>query len=387
MTSYIDTIDKNIIENLLIDENYNDLTDLYKEKIIELQENINKKYPLMNYSILFVLIYEQMEDYEKTNISERPTEIHEYTLKYNDEYIMKIKIYELDDYKWIIEIWWEQYIKNLTYIDYTINKGYYKTYYGFDFLYNVVWFPTHDIELNQEFMEELEENRFKNEFLHILNPLNDLFLYFKKNMVKEFEYNYHNPIESIEDTETILDMVNELKKYNQMNYLDEVFKNASETLKNNRELVLSLVKLNGKTLKYASDTLKNDKEIVWDTLKNDLSAFEYISEDLKKDRKIVLFSVKREGVLFQYLCETMRNDREIALLSMKTHGLSLEFASETFKNDYEIVLSAVQQCGYALVYASDEMKNNKSIVLAAVKNEPFSLNDASDIIKAELQNT
>jgi hypothetical protein len=372
MSSYIDTIDKNIIENLLIDDNYNELTFLYKEKkykekIIELQENINKKYPLMNYSIIRVVIYEQITLGE-------PIQIYEYTIKYNEEYIMKLKISIISDFHYAIDIYCEQYIKNLTYIDYRIKNQCFRSFNGFDFLWNILFVP-----IERETNSELEQKGFKPEILHIFNVFEYLHQYFKE--ILQFDYQYYNRIEPIDNIDNMFEMVNEIKKHRQTEYLHEVFKNASEQLKNNRELVLSLVKLNGRTLKYASNILKNDKEIVWEALKNDLNAFKYISDDLKNDRKIVLFVIKEAGVLYQYVSENLRNDREIALLSMKTHGLSLEFVSKTFKNDYEIVLTAVKHFSSALHYASDEMKNNKSIVLAAVKSEPFALVYASDELK------
>lgn len=377
MTSYIDTIDKNIIKNLLIDDNYNELTFLYKEKkykekIIDLQENINKKYPLMNYSIIRVVIYQQISLGE-------PIQIYEYMIKYNEEYIMKLNIGIISDFHYTIDIYCEQYIKKLTYIDYRIKNQCFRRYNGFDFLWNILFVP-----IERETNQELEKKGFKPEILHMFNVFEYLHQYFKD--ILQFDYQYYNRIEPIDNIDNMLEMVNEVKKHSQSEYLHDVFKNASEQLKNNRELVLSLVKLNGRTLKYASNILKNDKEIVWKALKNDLNAFKYISDDLKNDKKIVLFVIKQAGVLYQYVSETLKNDREIALLSMKTYGLSLQYASETFKNDYEIVLTAVSQFGYALVYASDELKNNKSIVLAAISNEPFALNDASDRIKMELQN-
>jgi hypothetical protein len=276
MSSYIVTIDKNIIENLLIDNNYNELTFLYKEKkykekIIDLQENINKKYPLKNYSIIQVVIYQLITLGE-------PFQIYEYTIKYNEEYIMKLKITIISDYQYTIDIWCDQYIKNLTYIDYKINNQHFKTYNGFDFLWNILFVP-----IERETNQELENKGFKPEILHMFDVFEYLHQYFKD--ILQFDYQYYNRIEPIENIDNMLEMVNEIKKHRQTEYLHEVFKNASEQLKNIRELVLSLVKLNGRTLKYASNILKNDKEIVWEALKNDLNAFKYISDDLKNDRK------------------------------------------------------------------------------------------------------
>lgn len=70
---------------------------------------------------------------------------------------------------------------------------------------------------------------------------------------------------------------------------------------NNKEIILSAVKENGKLLEYASPELQNDKEVVIEALKQDAEALEFASEELKNDKDIILLGVKR-GALDNLLC-------------------------------------------------------------------------------------
>jgi len=151
-------------------------------------------------------------------------------------------------------------------------------------------------------------------------------------------------------------------------------KNASDTLKNDKDIVLEAIKNNGYSLEYASDRLKNDREIVLEAIKTDFWALKYASDTLKNDKEIVLEAIKN-GNSLQYASNTLKNDKEIVLEAIKNNGYFLEYASDTLKNDREIVLKSIRKRkGYktysSFIYAGDILKHDKAFLKEEKKKDP-----------------
>ena len=77
---------------------------------------------------------------------------------------------------------------------------------------------------------------------------------------------------------------------------------------------------NGMVLRYASDTLKNDRDVV-------------------------LAAVQHYGMVLHYASANLRNDQDIVLAAVQQHGDALQYASDGLRNDQGVVLVAVQQHG------------------------------------------
>ena len=162
---------------------------------------------------------------------------------------------------------------------------------------------------------------------------------------------------------------------------------ASEQLKNDREVIFTALKYNSDLLKHASDELKNDREIIIAALQKNASEYgsecvlKYVSDDFKNDFEIVKIAIKNSDYALQYASDKIKNDREFVMTAVKKNGHALESASNELKNDHEIVMTAIKNSGEALQYASDELKNDYEIVMAAVKSNGYALEYASDELK------
>ena len=125
--------------------------------------------------------------------------------------------------------------------------------------------------------------------------------------------------------------------------MDKVLNKYGDQLKNNRDLILSVVKNYDKALAYANDELLND--------------LSFIKE-----------AVMLNGASIAYASETIQNNKNIILEAVKRKGNTLKYASTSLKDNEDVVLAAVKRKGSALKYASLNLQNNRSIVLEAVKN-------------------
>jgi hypothetical protein len=71
--------------------------------------------------------------------------------------------------------------------------------------------------------------------------------------------------------------------------------NASDELKDDKELVLEAVKKNGASLMWASSSLKDDKDVALTAVLQNPCAFSYISERLKNDEYFLLEIFYKNG--------------------------------------------------------------------------------------------
>ena len=255
------------------------------------------------------------------------------------------------------------------------------------------------------------ENMTNNNILFHIENINFIIFYHKKkyrlprNCLREKIYN---------NKQFIMYLVN--PKLNHENNESSELKNASERLRDNKEIVIMAVKNCGDALNYASERLRNDKEIVMIAVKNCGAALNYASERLRDDEEIVLAAIQSEKPIYyydkiemdidksvlkyvskrlqddkqivlaaidngtnhlKYVSTRLQDDREIVLQSVTTGKHQLKYVSERLQDDREIVLQSIKYDGTQLEYASARLQDDEEIVLEAINDEPISLEYAS----------
>lgn len=238
--------------------------------------------------------------------------------------------------------------------------------------------------------------------------------------------------------------------YSHHYFIEFIWNNFSDKLdekdsyKHNKEIILSLIKINGLGLFYAGHKLKKDKELNNEAVERDFRAlyfahetfkkdqefilnllvkgyewsFLFAHESLKKDRSFVLEAVKHNFMVLEFVDECFQKDRDIILASKWDDEFldvfrdsSFKFVSNSLKRDRElvsevimhdnvspsrfkfidvslrsdkkIVFQAVKHNGYTLKYASYLLKSDEKIVLEAIKNNPIALKFISKSVKLD----
>ena len=156
---------------------------------------------------------------------------------------------------------------------------------------------------------------------------------------------------------------------------------ASEELKSNKEFMIKAIELTeGEAFAKASDTLKNDKEIVLIAVKNcspphqcdPTIVLAYASDQMKADKDVVLAAVRRNGWSLNYASEELKADRDVVLVATINNPWSLTYASPTLRADKEFMMYVVKAVGeYPLQYASAEIRNDPDILKAAKRYVPL----------------
>lgn len=115
----------------------------------------------------------------------------------------------------------------------------------------------------------------------------------------------------------------------------------SDRLRNDRDVVLMTVKLNGLNLKYASRDLQDDYDVVLAAVKNDGKALEFASSRLKSDKKIVKCAIKNDCAAVYHMSEAARNNKEIIISVLEKDGQYFHLASDTLKKDFKVIRTAL----------------------------------------------
>jgi len=162
---------------------------------------------------------------------------------------------------------------------------------------------------------------------------------------------------------------------------DEVIENAQETgpaeeeaedtaTPERREAITTGV-ANGHwwLLQDAPGELKADKEIVMTAVRCNGRSLEHCADCMRCDREVVLAAVAQDGIALKFVNESLRGDREVVLQAVSHSGGALHWASDELKADREVVMRAVKKEGSALECASEELRGHADIVETAIKTK------------------
>jgi hypothetical protein len=152
----------------------------------------------------------------------------------------------------------------------------------------------------------------------------------------------------------------ETDDYNEPSILSMV----SKELLNDKDIIIAAAErshrtVHGYALNYASESLKDDKDVVLITVKYIGYSLKYASESLRDDKDVVIAAVQNDGWALKYASENLQNDRNIVLIAVNREGYSLRYASESLKDDREIALVAIKRCIDAFQYSSENLRNDE----------------------------
>jgi hypothetical protein len=167
---------------------------------------------------------------------------------------------------------------------------------------------------------------------------------------------------------------------------------ASDTLRNDANFVLSFIKHHPRALKFASEHLRNNREFIAKALRQNPIVLRHVSDAFKDDLKIIGIAVvslkkqNRRGSVLQFASERIRNYKPAVEKVIKINGHELEGVSDNYKNDPTIVYSAISNTnGWALRFASERLRNNDAFIQKAVQKGFHSLRFASDHLRGNEQ--
>lgn len=112
-----------------------------------------------------------------------------------------------------------------------------------------------------------------------------------------------------------------------LNSIGDVLEYASEELRNTKEIVLLAIqnsKFSDPTM-YASEEIRNDKDFMLLVLKHGIS-LKNASERLRDDKDVVMVAVGKYGFELEYASERLRKDKEVIQCALDSNKDAIEYA-------------------------------------------------------------
>ena len=172
-----------------------------------------------------------------------------------------------------------------------------------------------------------------------------------------------------------------------------LLENMPDILKDNKEVILEVVKKHGYNIAYSSMRLRDDDEIAFEAVKTSINPLSFVSDRLKKNKQLVLAALDgyndpssgSEFAAAHRIIPEFLDDYDVALALVKGSGFNLHFLSDRLKDNEEIVRVAVShpwelnerfigeypnRVEFSYQYASPRLRANPEIMSLAVKNNP-----------------
>ena len=112
---------------------------------------------------------------------------------------------------------------------------------------------------------------------------------------------------------------------------------CSEELKNDKDLVLQLLKVNGNNLKLATDEFKDDKKLVLAAIKSKKESFQYASSRLRDNTSLVNYILKFSPRQIKHAGRRFKEDKALVSKLLKDSPVIFQYIHEDLRNDLDIL--------------------------------------------------
>ena len=159
---------------------------------------------------------------------------------------------------------------------------------------------------------------------------------------------------------------------------------SCDKIKNDKDIILSLIKINGSQLEYVLPKFKKDKDIVYAAIKNSPDAYLHSDKSFYKDKNFILLSLSHSYKQFDILeyenflknfDEDILDDKDIALAALKKSGLNFKYLSKRLQNDKDVVILSIINC-----YNTSEYENPWQYNLTELVKYMIDLNNNINLI-------
>lgn len=98
-----------------------------------------------------------------------------------------------------------------------------------------------------------------------------------------------------------------------------LIKYLNYSYKNNKELILTICKIDKTLIKYASNELKSDIDFMDKMIDIYPASIYYAKKELRDNYDLGMKAIKKDGDVIEYLSERLRNNNEIIIIAKKNN--------------------------------------------------------------------
>jgi hypothetical protein len=172
--------------------------------------------------------------------------------------------------------------------------------------------------------------------MEILNIMNNTEQKLDEVAIARIRYQLLTKSLSFNDKETVILINESVKEFIHKNNI-QLIKFCSDKLKNDRSLVLELVKVNGKNLSGVRHSFKDDQEIVLAAVKSTPDAFQYISKRFRENNDIVNFVLRSSPEQIKYVSKNFKSNKELVCELLKLEPSIIQDIHPGLKDDLDVI--------------------------------------------------
>lgn len=147
------------------------------------------------------------------------------------------------------------------------------------------------------------------------------------------------------------------------------FINFDYIWRDDKQVALEAILMDGMLLEYASEDLKRDEEVVKCAIDSNIFSIRFAGNNIKDSDSIMIDLVSRNGLLLEYASPRIRKQKAICMSAVINDGRAIYYVDDTLKGDRDIVLSSIRQNGSLILMAPKKYLSDKEAVIAAVSQK------------------
>lgn len=169
------------------------------------------------------------------------------------------------------------------------------------------YFMSPDTHLDKD-TEHISKAEIKNLSSQVTNPLAQVFLEAMMDNNSKL-YQIMNNMDTSDNSEEL--SITDLNLILANKDTNETVEQIIQTVNSNKDFIKASIKKDPLNIFYASDTIKDDKEIMMECIKILGSLLQFASDRLKKDKDLVITAIKQSGlVVMKYADKSLKDSQD-----------------------------------------------------------------------------
>lgn len=150
----------------------------------------------------------------------------------------------------------------------------------------------------------------------------------------------------------------------------ETIQYSSEEARNDFEIMMKVVSMDGTALQFASRNLKSDTRLVSRAMDNNPMSIQFASYEILDNKEFMMEKLEIFDGIICFVSDRLKDDKDIIRTALSKDKHALCHASDRLRDDDEFAISMVSENGKYLQYFSDRLKKNLDMIILAVRTYP-----------------
>jgi|GEM_PF-853325 len=148
---------------------------------------------------------------------------------------------------------------------------------------------------------------------------------------------------------------------------------VSLRLRDDEEVVFKAVETNGKNIHFASHRLSTKYEILSMAIRgprglNKEEIKKFITAEMRNDKTVMMEVVKKAGTTLEIASPLLQDDEDIITEAIKKSPSAMKYASDRLKGDHNFVYKSVNQNGNVIFDVNKRFLQDMELLSLAIKN-------------------